>query len=104
MDGQQDGDSRSKVLPTPSKDQVHEHLRSLNVCKSVGLIEMPPRALRELTGVTVMPLSTTVEKSLQSNVVMGDWKRGNTTPVIKKSRKEDPKKYQPVGLTSMMGI
>lgn len=39
MDGQQDEDWRSKVPPTVSKDQVCDHLRYLNVLKSVGPID-----------------------------------------------------------------
>lgn len=64
---------------------------------------MSPRVLRELADVIVMPLSITAGKSWQSDVVTGDWKRGNTIPVFKNSRKEDPRKYQPVSLTSVLG-
>lgn len=46
--GQQDGGWGSKVPPTVGKEQVHEHLRNLNIPKSVGPGEMHPNVLREL--------------------------------------------------------
>lgn len=36
MDGQKDWDWGSKIPPTESKDQIHDHLRNLKVQKSVG--------------------------------------------------------------------
>jgi len=40
-----DGDQGGKALPTVSEDQVHDHLRNLNVQKSMGLDEMHRRVL-----------------------------------------------------------
>jgi len=34
------------------------------------------------------------EKSWQSGEVPTDWKRGNTTPVLKKGKKDDPGNYK----------
>ncbi|KFQ85229.1 hypothetical protein N337_12048, partial [Phoenicopterus ruber ruber] len=97
------GDWRSKVPPTVREDQVRDHLRNLNIHKSVGPDEMHPRLLRELADMVAKPLSTILEKSWQSGNVPGDWKKGNIAPIFKKGRKEDPGNYQPVSLTSVPG-
>ncbi|KFR09136.1 RNA-directed DNA polymerase from mobile element jockey, partial [Nipponia nippon] len=99
----QDSNWGSKVPPTLREDQVRDHLRNLNIHKSMGPDEMHPRGLRELADVLAKPLSMIFAKSWQSGEVPPDWKKGNIAPVFKKGTKEYLGNYQPVSLTSVPG-
>jgi len=78
-------------------------VRNLNIHKSMGPDEMHPRVLGELAGVVAKPLSMISERSRKSEEAPGDWRKGNTAPIFKKGRKEDPVSYQPVSLPSVPG-
>ncbi|KFQ48040.1 hypothetical protein N333_10626, partial [Nestor notabilis] len=88
---------------TLGEDQVRDHLKHLNVHKSMEPDEIRPRVLKELVNEVVKPLSIIFEKSWHSGEVPDDWKKANITPIFKKGTVEDPGNYRRVSLTSVPG-
>ncbi|KAJ7408467.1 hypothetical protein BTVI_59473 [Pitangus sulphuratus] len=99
-DGLQGSNWARKVPLTVREGQVHDHLRNLNVRKSMGPNGIQPR---ELSEVVVKPISIIFEKLCQSYEVLSEWKKGNIAPIFKKGRKEDPGNHWPVNLASVSG-
>ncbi|KFW69433.1 hypothetical protein AS28_06279, partial [Pygoscelis adeliae] len=93
----------SKVPPAVREGQVCDHLRILNIHKSMGPDEVHPRVLRELADVVAKPLSMIFEKSWQLGEVSCDWRKGNIATIFKMGRNEDPGNDQPVSLISVSG-
>lgn len=72
------------MLSTISKDQAHDHLKTLKVPRCLR-----PRVPRELVDVVAKPLPIIFEKTQPSGEVPGDWKKGSFVPILKKGRRED---------------
>jgi len=93
-------DWENEEQPTVGEDQIQDHLRNLQVHKSMGPDEMHPRVLREPVDEVSKPLSIILEKSWQSGEVPTDWKRSNITPIFRKDKKKDVGNYRAGSLTS----
>jgi len=59
--------------------------------------------LRELVDVIAEPLSIIFERSWRTEEVPEDWRKANVTPIFKKGKKEDPRNYRLLSLTSILG-
>ena len=74
VDALQDRDWGSKVPPTVREAQVCDHLKNLNIHKSVEPdVSQSPE---ELAAVAAKPLSMIFETSWQSGEAPGDWEKG----------------------------
>ena len=69
----------------------------------MGPDEMNPQVPREMADEVAKPLSAVFEKSWQFCEAPTDWKRGNITSILKKSKKKDLGNYRPVSLISVHG-
>ncbi|CAM5115924.1 unnamed protein product, partial [Natator depressus] len=85
------------------KEVVQDYLEKLDEHKSMGPDALHPGVLKELVDVIAEPLAIIFENSWRSGEVPNDWKKANVVPNFKKGKKEDPRIYWPVSLTSVPG-
>jgi len=79
-------DSNS-VPPTAGQNQVHYHLRNLNIHNTVGPDKMHPRVLKESADVAVKSFSMIFVKSWQSDEIPGDWKKATSHPFLRRVKR-----------------
>ncbi|KFO83776.1 RNA-directed DNA polymerase from mobile element jockey, partial [Buceros rhinoceros silvestris] len=89
--------------PLFEEDGVRDLLGKADTHKSMGPDGMHPQVLRELVDVILRPLFILFERSWRTGDVPKDWRNASVTPVIKKGKKEDPRNYRPLSLTSIPG-
>jgi len=94
---------REDDFPLVEEDCARDHFSNLDARESMGPNGMHPRVLRELADVIAGPLSIIFERSCRTGEVPKGWRKANVTPVFKKCKKEDPRNYRPVSLTSIPG-
>ncbi|KAK4823680.1 hypothetical protein QYF61_005651 [Mycteria americana] len=99
----EDRDGDQNGAPIIQGEMVSDLLHHLDTHKSMGPDEIHPRVLKELAEVLTKPLSIIYQQSWLIGEVPADWRLANVTPIFKKGQKEDPGKYRPVSLTSVLG-
>ncbi|CAM5168924.1 unnamed protein product [Eretmochelys imbricata] len=82
--------------------EVEAKLKQLNGTKSGGPDNLHPRILKELAQEIASPLARIFNESVNSGVVLYDWRIANIVPIFKKGKKSDPGNYRPVSLTSVI--
>jgi hypothetical protein len=68
-----------------TEQEVERHLKKLNVNKSPGPDNIPPRILRECASQLAPSLATLFNKSFSFALLPQDWKIANIAPIHKKN-------------------
>jgi len=98
-----DREGEQNKPPIIQEEAVNDLLCHLDTYKSIGLDGIHPRVLRELVEELAKPLSITDQQPWLTGEVPDDWRIASVTPIYKKGRKEDPRNYRLVSLTSVLG-
>ena len=93
--------SEEMVELTIDNAVVLNKLKSLVICKSAGPDGLHPRVLRETAGSISSQLCYIFRDSLDSGVVVEDWRFGHVIPLHKKGRRTIVSNYRPISLTSV---
>ena len=84
-------------------EMVSDLIQKLDAHKSMEPVGLHPRVLKELVDVVAKPLSVIPRQSWLTGDVPAGWSLANVMPIFKKSWKDDPGSYRPIGLTLVSG-
>ena len=84
------------------QDIVKRYLLQLKPGKSMGVDNIHPAILKNLSEVFAKPLTEIFQTSIESGRLPYDWKDACVTPLFKKGSKTEPGNYRPVSLTSIV--
>lgn len=82
--------------------EVYNILSHLNVRKSSGIDEIPPRLLRECATGISESLSTVFNRSFTSARFPTAWKQALVIPIFKRGDKSSPGNYRPISLLPIL--
>ena len=82
-------------------EKVRKKVKRLRAGSAAGPDGLGPQLLQKLIDQLEKPLATIMQRSLDTGLVPGDWKRANVTPIFKKGSRAAPGNYRPVSLTSV---
>jgi ribonuclease P/MRP protein subunit RPP40 len=85
-----------------TSEMVRQDIINMNVNKSCGPDEIPPRILKELIDYLSEPIALLLNKTMESGDLPLDWKRAYVSPIFKKGSKNHAENYRPISLTSVI--
>ena len=85
------------LYPT-NPTEVEDHIKNLNVRKSVGPYSIPNQILKEFNSLFSIPISLIFNMSLESGVFPQKMKIALVIPIFKKGDNQDCNNYRPISL------
>jgi len=99
----EDREGERNKPPITQEEAVNDLICHLDTYKSMWPHRVYLRVLKELAEELAKPLYVIYQHSWLTGKVPEGWRIANVMPIYKKGRKEDPRNYKPVSLTSMLG-
>ena len=85
-----------------TEEMVQNEILKLNINKSCGPDKMHPQNLIELVDLVSKPLALLLNKTMDEECILQDWKMGYVSPIFKKGARNKAENYRPVSLTSIV--